>query len=339
MAVQSENVEQLMGWLADGSPARSAHTAAEPLVQRLAALVFQGDASWPNHTDRVDTYRDALSGWFANDKGGESQFADLTGPGADPGALIDWLQQFAQKSEQRAAGSETGTASDGAPPLGQQNPHGDGTPGTEYYRHDEATGQYLYAAAADSTDWATYEARRYTERAHDDNYGLDYRLDRTGQVYEWYDETTATWQDQTWADLHAAAGHDPDSTAHPADGGAQPEWDENWTMFYRVGPGGVYEFADAVTPGDKSSGCTDQWLSHEQVLARAAQGPDVTGRSQGTAAAADGDRSVAPQVALDAATEAAMEEVLAGDERFASIPEERRRELAAEVLREQAAAG
>ena len=45
----------------------------------------------------------------------------------------------------------------------------------------------------------------------------------------------------------------------------------------------------------------------------------------------------APQVALDAATEAAMAELLAADARFAGIPEARRRELAAEVLREQAA--
>lgn len=48
-------------------------------------------------------------------------------------------------------------------------------------------------------------------------------------------------------------------------------------------------------------------------------------------------RPAAPQVALDAATEAAMAELLAADARFAGIPEARRRELAAEVLREHAA--
>jgi hypothetical protein len=39
-------------------------------------------------------------------------------------------------------------------------------------------------------------------------------------------------------------------------------------MFYRVGPGGAYEFADAVTPGERASGCGDVWLSQEQVAAQ-----------------------------------------------------------------------
>jgi hypothetical protein len=261
-----------MDWLADDSTARPAHAAAEPLVQKLAVLVFQGDSDWPNHVERVDAYRDALAEWFVGDTAGLSQFDGATGADADPGACFDWFVSVVREWEQRAGNHATGTASHGSTPTGLSNPNCDGTPGTEFYRLDEATGQYLFATLSDSPDWATYEQRRYSEPARDDDYGLDYRLDRTQQVYEWYDEAADTWRDQTWADLHAAKRHDPTAAARTpgADNGAPVEWDGNWAMFYRIGPGAVYEFADAVTPGDKSSGCTDRWLSHEQVLQRQA---------------------------------------------------------------------
>lgn len=207
MAVEVQNVERLMGWLAEGSAARSTYVEADALAERLAALVFQGESGWPNHTDRADAYRDALGAWFAED-GHESQFAALTGPDADPGTLFDWFLPVVQAWEQRAA----------------------------------------HAA-----DLATDEQRRYSERARDDTYGLDYRYDRTYQVYEWYDEASGTWRDQTWADLYAASRHHPG--AEPAGGETGAEWDENWRMFFRVGPGGVYEFADAKTPGEPGSGC------------------------------------------------------------------------------------
>lgn len=291
MAVQNENVEQLMRWLADGSDVRSAHAGADALVEGLAALVFQGDAGWPDHTDRVDAYRALLAGWFADDGARTSQFDGLTQPGADPGTLIDWFSQVVRDWEQRSAHTETGTGTHtdtgtagaagdagGGTAAGSPNPNSDGTPGTEYYRYEEATGDYLYAATADSTDWATYEARRYSERVSDDSYGLDYRLDRTHQVYEWYDEAAATWRDQAWADQHAARGGAgaPATAAQPADGVAAPEWDAKWAVFYRVGPGGEYEFADAVTPGDQSSGCSGRWLSQEQAAARdATAAPEI----------------------------------------------------------------
>ncbi len=310
MAVDSENVEQLMEWLAEGSPARSEHATAEALVARLAALVFQGDAGWPNRIDRADAYCDALSAWFAHDSGQESAFSGLTGPDGDPGTLINWFLQVVGQWEQWAASHEAGTAVDDATVVGLPNPSSDGTPGTEFYRFEQATGQYLYAASADSTDWAGYEKRRYSEPAKDDNYGLDYRLDRTLQVYEWYDETTGTWNDQTWADLHAARGHDPASAAQKPAGGAAAQWDGGWAMFYRVGPGGVYEFADAVTPGAESSGCTGEWLSHEQVLMRRAE----------------------------ARMRAAAETVLAKQPRFYDVlSEEDREEVIAELTKEMAA--
>ncbi|MEV6597763.1 hypothetical protein AB0M36_12940 [Actinoplanes sp. NPDC051346] len=133
---------------------RSANPAAEPLVAALAALAalaIQGDTSWPQRTGQVDTYRDALSDWFVDDSTREFRFTELTRPDAAAGMGITWFQ-------------ETG--------VRLLNPHSDGIPGTEYYRYDEVTGQYLYAAGKDSSDWATDEARRYSEPAHDDAYGM-----------------------------------------------------------------------------------------------------------------------------------------------------------------------
>ena len=271
MAVESDNVETLREWLAEGSPVRSEHAVAEALVEKLAASVFKGESDWVEHADRVDAYRDDLREWFGNDGGRESQFVKLTGSDADPGALIDWLLPVLVEREAGGARNEGGGAPDGATSIGSQNPNSDGTPGTEFYRFDQGTGEYLYAASADSGDWETYEQRRYSVPTRDDNYGLDYRYDRTGAVYEWYDEAAGTWNDQAWADLHLANSR----TSTPAGPDAEPavEWDENWEMFYRVSPAGVYEFADAKNPGERSSGCGDVWLSQEDVLKRNSSAP------------------------------------------------------------------
>jgi hypothetical protein len=50
------------------------------VAQGLADVVFQGDADWPRHADRVDAYRDALSAWFTQGGGSglESRFAGTT---------------------------------------------------------------------------------------------------------------------------------------------------------------------------------------------------------------------------------------------------------------------
>jgi hypothetical protein len=266
MAVESENVERLIEWLADGGPVRSANGAADTLVAKLATLVFGGDAGWPDHADRVIGYRDALRERFANDGGRESQFVSLTGQGADPGMFVDWFAQVVGEWENRPAGDDAGAPSGGLP-----NPNVDGTPGTEFYRFDDAKQEYQFSASADGTDWATYDQRRYAEPVRDENYGLTYRFDRKDNLYQWHDEATGTWQDQAWADRHAAnrAASQSTSNADAPATGAQPAWDENWKMFYRVGDGGAYEFADAVTRGDRSSGCGDVWLSQEQVSTRA----------------------------------------------------------------------
>jgi hypothetical protein len=215
MAVESENVEQLMEWLADGSAVRSADAAAETLVEKLGTLVFLGDQDWPNHADRVARYRDGLSTWFAEDGGGrESQFVALTSSNADPGALVGWFLPVVLEREGRVAGSAgAGTAPDGGTVAGLRNPNSDGTPNTEYYRVDETTGEYLYAGSADAKDWASYEQRRYAEPSRQESYGLDCRYDRTNGVYEWYDEGSGTWKDQAWADQYVARGKAPVSGA------------------------------------------------------------------------------------------------------------------------------
>lgn len=55
--------------------------------------------------------------------------------------------------------------------------------------------------------------------------------------------------------------------------GPEPEWDATWRMFYRIASDGGYEFADAIAAGDRSSGCSQVWLSRAQVLARQAPAP------------------------------------------------------------------
>ncbi|MEV5959868.1 hypothetical protein AB0M11_40075 [Streptomyces sp. NPDC051987] len=261
MVVETEHVECLMGWLAYGSPARSL-VGAERLVEKLAVVVFQGDYDWPTSTSRADDYRDALREWFADDVR-ESEFVDMADPDTDPGLLIDWFLPVVLEWEEQVARGQREDA-DGEAPRGWRNPRFDGTPGTEYYRIDAATGEYVYAEREDDEDWVVYDRRRYAEPAWDDAYGLTYRYDRKDGVYEWRDEQTATWEDQAWADAHAAG---PDGSAGTSER-SEVAWDENRRMFYRLGPNGIYEYADARIPGDESSGCGEVWLSDEQARTR-----------------------------------------------------------------------
>ncbi|MFJ9559011.1 hypothetical protein ACIRQQ_03090 [Streptomyces fuscichromogenes] len=261
MAVERENVETLMEWLAEGGPVRSAFTGADTLVEKLAAVVFDGESGWVGDAGRVDAYRDGLREWFADDSGREQQFTELTSPDADPGMLVDWFLPIVLEWEERAAAHGTDAAAQDEGGTGWANANYDGTSGTEYYRLDATTQEYLYAASADGPDWATYEQRRYSEPARDDAYGLVYRYDRRGGAYEWLDEATGTWHDQAWADEHTAAG-------------PEPAWDPNWNKFYRVGPDGGYEFADAVVPGQSSSGCGGVWVPAEALADESGPAPE-----------------------------------------------------------------
>ncbi|WP_370156040.1 hypothetical protein [Streptacidiphilus sp. EB129] len=264
MAVERESVGTLMEWFADGGPVRSAVTGADTLVEKLAAVVFQGEWDWPGRADRIDAYRDGLGEWFAYDSGREQQFMELTSPNTDPGVFVAWFLPVVLEWEGRTARNGTDGTAEGQEATGWPNPNHDGTPDTEFYRLDAAGREYLYSATADGLDWATYEQRRYSEPVRHDEYGLDYRYDRRDEAYEWYDEASGTWNDQAWADLQVAGT----SSVAASSGGREAEWDEAWAMFYRVGPGGVYEFSGAVVPGQPASGCDDAWISHAQVLAR-----------------------------------------------------------------------
>ena len=258
MAVDSENVRKLMEWLAQDSPVRPGAVAAGTLAEKLTALVFQGDAQWPERSDQADGYRDALSDLLAA-SGDEQQFVALTTPDADPDVFVDWFLTVVTGWESLASSS-------------QQS-----------------------AEPEDRGDPADAESGRYSEPARDDGYGLTYRYDHQAGAYEWYDEAGQAWRDQAWADQYATGGSgaaayasaDGSSTADspPAAFGTgaspstpstasvdepAPAWDENWKMFYRVDADGMYQFADAAIPGDKSSGWDETWLSHEQVVARTA---------------------------------------------------------------------
>ncbi|GGN16224.1 hypothetical protein [Streptomyces fuscichromogenes] len=265
MAVERENIETLMRWLADGSPARSAHAGADALVEKLAAVVFGGEWAWPDRADQADVYRDRMRDWFTGDSGHEDQFTELTAPDADPGMFIDWFLPVVVEREGREVRDAAGQPEDGERETGWANPNFDGTPGTEFYRADEATGEYLYASREAGPDWAAYDERRYLEPARDDSYGLDCRYDRRDGVYEWYDEASGTWEDQAWADEYTARGDD--GTGNAADR-SEAVWDDNWRMFYRLDLDGVYQYADARSPGDQPSGCGDVWLTAEQAQQR-----------------------------------------------------------------------
>lgn len=256
MAVEIENVQKLMGWLAQDSPVRSSVTSTDMLAQKLATVVFQGDAQWADHPDQVDSYRDTLNTWFSTDSGNEQQFTTLTAQDADPAAFVDWFLTVVTEWESQAgAGGQ------------QPNPQ-------------------------DGADSPNAEPGRYSEPARDDNYGLTYRYDNRDGVYQWYDEAAQKWQDQAWADQqHAAAAtgpaaqsehqpqsqpqsqpHTPATESHSPTTEREPAWDENWNMFYRVDADGTYQFADAATPGDKASGCSNTWLTQDQVVARTTTG-------------------------------------------------------------------
>lgn len=203
MALERENVERLMAWLADGSPVRSANAAADALVEKLARRVF-GDADWPHQANLAGTYLDDLRTCFIGAGDDESRFAELTAEGADPGVFLTWFAPVVDEWENGPA--DGGAAAPAAPtPLGAENPHFDGTPGTQFYRFDEPAQEYRYSATAEGTDWATYEQRRYAEPVRDATRGLTYRFDRTYNLYEWYDEATRSWRDQDWADRQRPA--------------------------------------------------------------------------------------------------------------------------------------
>jgi hypothetical protein len=328
MSVPVENMKTLMQWLSE-----SDISGAQDVTDDLARLVFLGDREWPNYEDRASSYADAISAWC--DMGTESQFIALTTESGNLAAFIEWVGPVIERWDTEATRDEAGQEGQGLP---NPNHDSDPTPGTEFYKYDEPTGNYLYSATADGSDWATYEQRRYSEPTLDDSYGLRYRYDKREEIYEWYDEENGTWNSQGWADQYAASRAAEAGAAGAA--GAEPQaasaaaWDENWQMFYRIGPSGAYEYADAVVPGNEGSGSSEVWLSYEQVMTRAT--PD-----QASPGPVDEEVHEEAQEAQAATINASSDEVAAAaaelleeHPEFAEIPEERRQQIMAEVLSE-----
>ena len=332
MSVPQENMKTLMQWLSDSQDAE-----ARAVTEDLARLVFLGDEEWPNYDDRASSYADAISAWLDGDT--ESRFIALTAESGNLAAFTDWMVPVIEQWDASAAQDEAGQEGRG---LENPNYGSDPTPGTQYYKYDEADGTYLYSATADGADgWKTYEERRYSDPTWDDNYGLSYRHDKRDEVYEWYDEQNGTWNDQSWADMYAASRSAEAAAAGGA--GAEPqapsaaEWDENWQMFYRIGPNGTYEYADAVVPRVESSGSSEVWLTYDQVAARDAEGQGAQEPAvQQPAAQEPAAQGAGEEAAVLSQQEinAIADELLAENDEFKDIPEDRRREIIAEVLRE-----
>ena len=326
MSVPEQNIKTMMQWLGDPQVI-SASPKAEDITEDLAELVFLGDAEWLNYQDRAARYATDISAWLGDD---ESQFITLTAENADPPAFITWMDSVLPRWKAEASKDEAGHQGQGLP---NPNHSTDPTPGTQFYKYDAPSETYLYSATAAGSDgWATYEQRRYSEATWDENYGLRYRYDKRDEVYQWYDEDNGTWNSQDWADQYAAR-HASQAAAAAAPG-AEPqavsaaEWDENWQMFYRIGPGGAYQYADAVIPGNASSGSSEVWLSYEQVMTRATPeqaGPEPGGEQEAQKAAIN----PSPEE-----VDAFSNQLLQEHPEFAEIPEERRQQIMAEVLDE-----
>jgi hypothetical protein len=308
-----------MGWLSDDAGAVS---GADQVTEDLATLVFQGDREWPDHQDQAAGYADDISAWLAGDT--ESEFITLTAESGDLAAFISWMTPVL---DQWKAPEEEGQEGPEGQGLANPNYDSDPTPGTEYYRYDEATGEYLYAATADGADWATYEQRRYSDPTWNDGYGLSYRHDQRDQVYEWYDEQDGTWKDQAWADQYAAGGA---GQADAVGAGSPAAWDQDWQMFYRIGPDGQYEYADAVVPGDESSGSSEVWLSYEQAVTRAAPAGQETGQEADVEVSQEEISAILDDPDQ---VQSVIDELLA-DPDLAQIPEDERMQLVSQVLDE-----
>jgi hypothetical protein len=325
--VPEENMRTLMGWLSDDVTGSSSE--AREVTEELARLVFLGDLEWPNYEDRAAQYADDMSAWLTGDT--ESEFIARTGTSGDLPAFISWMMPVLGDWQASAAQGEAGQQGQGLP---NPNYDSDPTPGTEFYKYDDATGNYLYAATADGSDWATYDQRRYSDLTWDDGYGLSYRYDKRDEVYQWYDEPNGTWNDQAWADQYAASRS---AQAAAAGAGSQAAsaaaWDENWQMFYRIGPGGQYEYADAVVPGDESSGSSEVWLSYEQAMTRAAPAP--AGQETGQEAEVEVSQEEIRAIVNDPKQiESLVKELLAENPELAEIPVEERNQVISKVLEE-----
>jgi hypothetical protein len=105
-------------------------------------------------------------------------------------------------------------------------------------------------------------------------------------------------------------------------------------MFYRIGPDGQYQYADAVVPGDENSGSSEVWLSYEQVMTRAAPAPAGQETGQAADVEVSKEEEIRAFVENPAQIKSIVDEVLAENPELAKIPEAQRKQVISEVLGE-----
>ncbi|HEY2575754.1 MAG TPA: hypothetical protein VGI74_05555 [Streptosporangiaceae bacterium] len=314
-----------MKWLgSDDAP-----SDAVQLREELAYLLFYGDPTWASNDDSgsVSDYRAILAGWFSDDASSESEFIELTKPGNESAnardELVSWFTPVVEKWKQWAKTTE------GAVEKGIPNPNyeADQTPGTQYYWYDPGNEVYLYASAPDApdADWLSYEDRRYTPVAFDDDRKTNYRQDVVTSGYEFQSRvrsgkwlTQAEWDQEVQATGNRAGTGDPQYTV--------PVYDAGFQMYRRFNSvSRTYEYADDAA--------ADTWLTTAEATAKLAarnpaeQQPAATGQ-EGQAAAGRVAGDAASQIGLAAIKElAAQDGIDLGD-----LPAEELAALTADVL-------
>ncbi len=256
------NVAQLMQWLRSGD----APSDAVQLREELAYLLFHGDPTWASNDDSgsISGYRAILADWFADDSSSENEFIELTRPGNESedarAQLVSWFVPVVDGWKQSAKTTE------GAVEKGLPNPDydADRTPGTQYYWYDSNNEVYLYASTPDAPDveWLSYEDRRYTPVAYDDDRDTSYRQDVVTSDYEFQSRarpgrwlTQAEWDQEVQAAGAEAGTDEPQYTV--------PVYDAGFQMYRRFSSvRREYEYADDAAD--------ETWLSVAEANARVA---------------------------------------------------------------------
>lgn len=257
----NDNVARLMKWLrASDSP-----PDAVKLREELAYLLFYGDPTWASNDDStsIGDYRSILSGWLDGDGADERRFLELTAAEADSGIgyaeFVTWFAPVVDKWKQWAKTNES-DAERGLPNPGYA---ADQTPGTQYYWYDPVNEVYLYASTADApdSDWLSYEDRRYSPVAYDEEWKTNYRQDVVTKDYEYQSRITAAWlTEKEWeAEFKASGGekYEDDGPVYTV-----PVYDAAFEMYRRFNSEiEEYEYADDLN---------SQWLSLSEARARIA---------------------------------------------------------------------
>ena len=140
------------------------------------------------------------------------------------------------------------------------------------------------------------ESGRYSASVYDEAYQLYYRFDNEGSVYEWCANPhvpSPEWMSQSAADAMVAQRVPEPQSQQPVEQtgsgqAAEPAWawDDGWGMFYRIGPGSVYEYSHSVD--DARTRPDGVWLSGEQVLQQRQQAEGAqAGRAEPVAASGE----------------------------------------------------